>query len=252
MINTRFINEGEVYQFDTGHNEYCSVITNKPCYIAEAGFANAYMNESYGDPLMLTVPPLEQYPKSDVIIAPIANNNKNFYTIIIPDDYYTGSFLLNQSITCSISWIPMNYPNGSIAGYGYSAPLNGTSTIGSFGASGKFLVVVYGFTCSKGFGYTPNMEFNPINIPRIYIRFVSPVYHAVEENEKVVVSIEKESSTFIGDVSVKICAKIYVRTFSNDMLRYPSTEKIDHIPIDKTIILKPDQGLFNLNNCCYG
>ena len=58
-INTQFINEGEVYQFDTGHNEYCSVITNKPCYITEAGFANAYLNENYGDPLMLTVPYFE-------------------------------------------------------------------------------------------------------------------------------------------------------------------------------------------------
>ena len=246
LINTQFINEGEVYQFDTGHNEYCSVITSKPCYIDEAGFANAYLNESYADLLILTVPPLEQYPKSDVIIEPIANNNENFYTIIIPDDYYTGSFLLNQSITRSISWITINYPNGSIAGYGYSAPLNGTPTIGSFRASGKFLVVVYGFTSSKGFGYTPNMEFNPINSPPVYIGFVSPIYYALEENEQVVVSIEKESSAFIGDVSVKICAKKYMRTFSNDMLRYPSTEKINHISIDRTIILKPDQELFNL------
>ena len=245
-INTQFINEGEVYQFDTGHNEYCSVITSKPCYIAEAGFANAYLNENYGDPLMLTVPPLEQYPKSDVIIAPIANNNENFYTIIIPDDFYTGSFLLNQSITCSISWIPINYPNGSIAGYGYSAPLNRTTTIGSFRASGKFLVVAYGFTSYRGFGYAPKMEFNPINSPPVYIRFVSPVYYALEESEMAVVSIKKESSTFIGDVSVKIRTKTYVRTFTNGMLRYVSTEEIYHIQIDKNIILKPDQELFNL------
>ena len=246
VINIQFINEGEVYQFDTGHNEYCSVITSMPCYIAEAGFGNAYLNENYGDPLMLTVPPLEQYPKSDVIIAPIANNNENFYTIIIPDDYYTGSFLLNQSITCSTSWIPINYSNGSIAGYGYSAPLNGITTISSFRVSGKFLVVAYGFTIYKGFGFTPNMEFNPINIPPVYIRFVSPVYYALEENEKIVVSIEKESSTFIENVSVKICTKKYVRTFSNDMLQYASTEEIYHTPIDKIVILKPDQELFNL------
>ena len=246
LINTQFLNEGKVYQFDTGHNEYCSVITNKPCYIAEAGFANDYLNENYGDPLMLTIPPLEQYPKNDVIITPIADSNENFYTIIIPDDYYTGSFLLNQSITYSISWIPIKYSNGSIAGYGYSAPLNGTTTIGSFKASGKFLVVAYGFTSYRGFGYTPNVEFNPINIPPIYIRFVSPVYHAVEENEKVVVSIEKEPATFIENISVKICTKKYLRTFSNGMSRYASTEEIDHTPIDKIIILKPDQKLFNL------
>ena len=246
LINTQFINEGKVYQFDTGHNEYCSVITNKPCYIAEAGFANAYLNENYGDPLMLTVPPLEQYPKSDVIITPIANSNENFYTIIIPDDHYTGSFLLNRSITCSISWISINYSNGSIAGYGYSAPLNGITTISSFKASGKFLVVAYGFTSYRGFGYTPNMEFNPINIPPVYIRFVFPVYYALEENEKAVVSIEKESAPFNEDISVKICTKKYVRTFTNGMLQYASTEEIDHTPIDKIVTLKPDQELFNL------
>ena len=66
------------------------------------------------------------------------------------------------------------HANGSIAEYGYSASLNGITTIGSFRTSGKFLVVAYGFTSFRGFDYTPNMEFNPINIPPVYIRFVSP------------------------------------------------------------------------------
>ena len=51
------------------------------------------------------------------------------------------------------------------------------------------------------------MEFNPINSPPVYIRFVSPVYYALEDNEKAVVSLEKESSAFIGDVKVKVCTK---------------------------------------------
>ena len=47
---------------------------------------------------------------------------------------------------------------------------------------------------------------------------------------------------------VKICTNKnnYVQTFTNDMLQYASTEEMDHIQIDKIIILKPDQGLFNL------
>ena len=97
MINTQFINEGEVYQFDTGHNEYCSIVTSKPCYIAEAGFANAYLKENYGDPLMLTVSPLEQYSKSDVIITPIADNNENVYTIIIHMIITQAAFFLTKA-----------------------------------------------------------------------------------------------------------------------------------------------------------
>ena len=74
-------------------------------------------------------------------------------------------------------------------------------------------VIVFGLDVGNtGFGYTPNMEFNPINIPPVYIRFVSPVYYALEENEIAVVSIEKESSVFIGDVSVQVCTKKYMNS----------------------------------------
>ena len=205
--NTQFIDEGEVYRFDTGYNEYCSIVTSKPCYIAEVSFSREYRNENYGDPLMLSVPPLEQYAKGDVVISPLVDKTDNFFTIIIPYLHHTGDFLLNKRIVSPSNWITVEYPNCSIAGYGYSARLNETVTISLVNTTGKFLVVVYGFQSDRGFGYTPNMEFNPINSPPVYIRFVSPVYHALEESEKVVVSIEKESSTFIGDVSVKVRTK---------------------------------------------
>ena len=209
-INPQFINESQFYQFSTNHNESCSVVTNKPCYIA--GF---YFN-IHGDHLMVTVPPLEQYTKDDVIIAP--HIGYTYYTVIIPHDYNTDSFLINTNKS-SINWVTVNYSNGSIAGYVYSGYLYNTADINTFSASGRFLVIVSGFTSGNtGFGYTPNMEFNPINSPPVYIRFVSPVYYALEDNEKVVVSIEKESSAFIGDVSVQVCTKKYMNSTAEGKL----------------------------------
>ena len=205
LINAQFINESQFYQFSTNHTEYCSVVTNKPCYIA-----SFYQSNILGDHLMVTVPPLEQYTKDDVIIAPHIGHT--YYTVIIPHDYNTDSFLINTD-KYSINWVTVNYSNGSIAGYVYTGYLGDTADISTFSDGGRFLLIVSGFTSGNtGFGYTPNMELNPINSPPVYIRFVSPVYYALEENEKAVLSIEKESSAFIGDVSVQVCTKKYMNS----------------------------------------
>ena len=214
LINAQFINESEFFQFSTSHTEYCSVVTNKPCYIADGLHINE--GDNNGGHMMVTVPPLEQYTKDDVIIAPHIGHT--FYTVIIPHDYNTSSFLINTNKS-SINWTIVNYSNGSIAGYVFSGYLGNTTDISTFSASGKFLVIVFGFTSGNtSFGYTPNMELNPINSPPVYIRFVSPVYYALEENEKAVVSIEKESSAFIGDVSVQVCTKKYMNSTAEGML----------------------------------
>ena len=67
----------------------CSVITNKPCYIA--GFYLIEVDNILGGHLMVTVPPLEQYTKDDVIIAPHIGP-RTYYTVIMPHDYNTRQF----------------------------------------------------------------------------------------------------------------------------------------------------------------
>ena len=199
LISAQFIDESQFYQFSTNHNEYCSVVTNKPCYIA--GF---YQVNTLGGHL---IPPLEQYTKDDVIIAPHTGHTCTYYSFLINTNKYT------------INWVTVNYSNDSIAGYVFSGYLYNTADINTFSASGRFLVIVSGFTSGNtGFGYTPNMEFNPINRPPVYIRFVSTVYYALEENEIAVVSIEKESSAFIGDVSVQVCTKKYMNATAEGKL----------------------------------
>ena len=217
LISVQFINESEFYQFSTNHTEYCSVVASKPCYIA----SGVYLIEVniLGGHLMVTVPPLEQYTKDDVIIAP--HTGYTYYTLIMPHDYNTDSFFMNANKS-SINWVTVNYSNGSIAGYVYSGYLDNTADINTFSAGGKFLVIVFGldswFSDSTGFGYTPNMEFNPINSPPVYIRFVSTVYYALEENEIAVVSIEKKSSAFIGYVLVQVCTKKYMNSTAKGKL----------------------------------
>ena len=229
-------------------------LTTLPCYIA-SGFYRIEEDNSFVRPLMVTVPSLEQYTKDDVIIAPLTG--ANFFTVIISHDYNTDSFLINTNKS-SINWTTVYYSNGSIAGYGYSGYLDNTANISTFTASGRFLVIVFGLEVGNtDFGYTPNMEFNPINSPPVYIRFVSPVYHALEENEIAVVSIEKESSAFIGDVSVQVCTKKYMNSTAEGKLitiyiiysthHYPATtEGVDFKAINKTIVLRQDQTVFNL------
>ena len=84
------------------------VVTSKPCYIA----GNFYLSESFNTrgPHMVTVPPLEQYAKDDVIIAPFTG--ETFYPVIIPHAYKTDESLINTNKS-SINWVTVNYSNNS-------------------------------------------------------------------------------------------------------------------------------------------
>ena len=127
LMNAQLINESEFYQFNTSHSKYCLVVTNKPCYIA-SGFYRIKDDNTLVGQLMVTVPPLEQYAKDDIIIA--SHTEKTSYTAIIPHDYNTVSFLINTNK--SINCVTVNYSNGSIAGYVYSGYLDNTADINTF------------------------------------------------------------------------------------------------------------------------
>ena len=46
-------NDGDIYQFDTNSNEYCTVLTSNPSYVVEYGFGHDYLSDGYGDPLLM-------------------------------------------------------------------------------------------------------------------------------------------------------------------------------------------------------
>ena len=73
-------NDGDIHQFDTNSNEYCTVLTSNPSYVVEYGFGHDYLSDGYGDPLLMTIPPLDQYIHS-VTFSSFVTMLKNYYSI---------------------------------------------------------------------------------------------------------------------------------------------------------------------------
>ena len=197
-------NDGDIHQFDTNSSEYCTVLTSNPSYVAEYGFGHDYLSDGYGDPLLMTIPPLDQYIHS-VTFSSFVTIPKNYFTILVPNDQYFNQTYLYNGFTFTPTWTTIYYPNGSIAGYGYSTQFSGTVTISHSNVNGSIFVTVYGFVEYGGYGYTAGMKLNPLNIdidlPEI--SFTSEKYY-VGEGEGVAVIVLERYVEVTRSVFIKI------------------------------------------------
>ena len=154
--STFFIDAGNVLTYDTDHNTFCYVQCSQLCYIAELAFGYDYQASGYGDPLLMTVPPLRQYPHS-VTFTTLPEMPTNFYSITVPaDTYFNGTVIINGVLT-KLNWTSIYNSNGTISGYGYTKSAYGHYTISHSHPNGKIYVSVYGFHSYGGYGYTAGM-----------------------------------------------------------------------------------------------
>ena len=185
-------NDGDIHQFDTNSSEYCTVLTSNPSYVAEYGFGRDYLSDGYGDPLLMTIPPLDQYIHS-VTFSSFVTIPKNLFSILVPNDQYFNQTYLYNGLTLTPTWTTIYYPNGSIAGYGYSTQFSGAVTISHSNPDGNIFVAVYGFVSAGAYGYTAGMKLNPINsdvgLPEI--TFTSEKYYVLEGEGVAVIFLER-------------------------------------------------------------
>ena len=186
-------NDGDIHQFDTNSNEYCSIITSNPSYMAEYGFGHDYLSDGYGDPLLMTIPPLDQYIHS-VTFSSFVTMPKNYFSILVPNDQYFNQTYVYNGLTLMPTWTTIYYPNGSIAGYGYSTQFSGIVTISHSNPNGSIFVTVYGFVTHGAYGYAAGMKLNPItnvdtDLPEI--SFTTDKYYVGEGDGVVVVVLDR-------------------------------------------------------------
>ena len=199
-------NDGDIHQFDTNSNEYCTVLTSNPSYVVEYGFGHDYLSDGYGDPLLMTIPPLDQYIHS-VTFSSFVTMLKNYYSILVPNDQYFNQTYLHNGFTLTPSWATIYYPNGSIAGYGYSTEFCGTVTISHTDINGQIGVTVYGFLDDVAYGYAAGMKLNSLNIDVTLpeIGFKTEKYSVEEGDEVVFVVLER-----LGDITSSVSVFINV------------------------------------------
>ena len=201
-VNTS-LSEGEVYQFDTTSGTYCSIISNEPIYIAQIGASTLYNSGYNGDPTLNTVPPIDQYVHSTQFKTfPIA---LSYYSILVPNDQYFNQGLIYDGTTYNYTWVTIYYPNGSIAGYGYSASASGIHTVEHVHSKGKLFISIYGWRTYGGYAYSGGMGLNPINPdPSLAeISFTSELYSVMEGNNEVLIYLNR-SVNYKKSVSVRM------------------------------------------------
>ena len=150
---------GDIFIFDSEPNTYCHAVCSQPCYIAEVGFSREFPVSNFGDPLLMTVPPLRQYPHC-VTFTTLPEIPRNSYSIALPaDSYFNGAVIINGIFT-KLNWTPIYNSDGAIAGYGFATAANGAYTISHSHPNGKIYVSVYGFHDFRGYGYVAGMLLN--------------------------------------------------------------------------------------------
>ena len=150
---------GDIITFDTDFGHFCHVLCSSKCYIAALAFSRDYPVYGYGDPLLMTVPPIRQYPHN-VTFTTLPEMPTNHYSIAIPaDTYYNGTVVINGTLT-TLDFTPIYDVYGTVTGYGYNTTVDGNYTISHSHPNGKIYVSVYGFTLHGGYGYSAGMLLN--------------------------------------------------------------------------------------------
>ena len=181
---------GDILTYDNDHNTFCYVQCSQLCYIAELAFRRNYPNRRYGDALLMTVPPLRQYPHS-VIFTTLLKMSTNFYSIAVPaDTYFNGTIIINNVLT-KLTWTSIYNSNGTISGYGYTMSANGHYTISHSNPNGKIYVSVYGFRFRGGYGYTAGMLLQSNDA---LVSFNSSQYFVSEGDGHIIISIVRSNN----------------------------------------------------------
>ena len=131
-------------------NVICSVVTDKPVQIVLLSTSEG-TDDGNGDPLMMLVPPMEQYTTKTISFTAHKRDFENHYVNLVASGASSHILLDNELI--SSDWGTVVAKNGTVLGY--AIQLNLTDTTHTISVSNNSTVVaamMYGFNFSVGYG----------------------------------------------------------------------------------------------------
>ncbi|XP_019855091.1 PREDICTED: uncharacterized protein LOC109583983 [Amphimedon queenslandica] len=198
------LSSGQVYQFNTSNTSYCSLVANRPIYVGHVGTSRNFNGGTYGDPTLNTVPPISQYLHS--IEYTTLFTTLNGVSILVPNDQYFSNYLIIDNTLRSISWTSIiNFPNGTIAGYAFSASTSGTHKFTHSRNSGRLFLSVYGWPPYRGYAFSGGMGLNPIDphVTHPLVSFTQELFIASEGNGEVIIYLKRKVDVE-EEVSVRV------------------------------------------------
>ena len=159
IINSK----GGNYTFFFGSSQYCHIQANKPIIVVLFATGGS-LDDNIGDPIMIIVPPIEQYlNRYDFYVI-----NMDFVGIsvtVTPEHFSPYSILLDG--VPLTNWVAILNSSMDIVGYGtkIATTANPRRSVVHTG-NGTLSVLLYGFQSgpSAGYGYPVGMMLMPINV----------------------------------------------------------------------------------------
>ena len=158
------LNKGEFIERELNSASY--VNANNPVLVAEykkSGSVDPDVKRD-SDPLMVVMPPKEQFMKAYQVINLQVNNRytEQYISIIVPDEH-TNSTQIDGSNIAPGDFI-------SISGSGYSyAHLTVTDGVHKLNSDGEFGIIIYGYGYAVSYGYIGGMSLKRIDLaPQIF------------------------------------------------------------------------------------
>ena len=156
IINSK----GGNYTFFFSSSQYCHIQSNKPIIVMLFATGGS-LDNNFGDPIMILVPPIEQYSyKYDFPI--FAMEFVGISVTTTPEDFFPNSILLDG--VPLTNWVAILNSSMDIVGYGTKMVTKNTPrhTVLHTG-NGTLSVLLYGFTQTRGYGLLVGMMLMPIN-----------------------------------------------------------------------------------------
>ena len=156
IINSK----GGNYTFFFSSSQYCHIQANKPIIVVL--FATGGSLDNRGDPIMILVPPIEQYSCRYDFPTFINIDFVGISVTTTPNDFSPNSILLDG--VPLTNWVTILNSSMDIVGYGTKIAItsNTKHTVVHTG-NGTLSVLLYGFKQDQGYGLLVGMMLMPIN-----------------------------------------------------------------------------------------
>ena len=163
--NQTLSSPGSFYTFFTSSTTYCSVVSNKPIFVAQLGIGG--QQDGLGGPVITAVPSLDQYSDS----YSFSSLNTSDFTVhqisisVLPD-YYQPSNIKLDGTPIQTNWTTIYNSDGIIVGYGCHVSVTGgaSHTVSHDNPSAKMAVMVYGWNSSplNGYSYLAGLSYRSL------------------------------------------------------------------------------------------
>ena len=156
IINSK----GGNYTFFFSSSQYCHIQANKPIIVVLFATGGS-LDDNRGDPIMILVPPIEQY--SSRYDFPIFITDFVGISVTTTPENFSPNFILFDGVPIT-NWVTILNSSMDIVGYGTKIVTTGNPrrTVVHTG-NGTLSVLLYGFKRGHGYGLLVGMMLMPIN-----------------------------------------------------------------------------------------